>query len=228
MCRSPGEHRPPEPELRERRPAMRGKSVCGRPGFVTCCRTRHGATRCSIKRHASDCTSRPPASGTACVGTYASCCDACTTGGCATTTTTTSLPPWACSGGSAPSTCGGTCDPGFECRIFPEFAEAVSCGCFPTGATLCDDSQFPQCGGACPDGQACGALEVVDAGGVTKNCFCFDPGRRCEGDANNQCVSVGYCPPGSVCTVAMFRVPPQPGLPPPPGCPCCGCERPLD
>jgi hypothetical protein len=52
------------------------KSTCGRPGAVTCCRTsRTGKTRCAIKRSAELC--RPPAGGTASVGTEPSCCDAC-------------------------------------------------------------------------------------------------------------------------------------------------------
>src|SRR5437870_1489311 len=64
------------------------KSTCGRPGFVTCCRTktRNGqpVTRCSVRRYSARCTQ--PAGGSACVGSLSSCCDACTTGGCATTT----------------------------------------------------------------------------------------------------------------------------------------------
>src|SRR5581483_10386355 len=55
------------------------KSTCGRPGFVTCCRTnRRGKTTCSTKREATRCVA--PRGGTACVGTFASCCDACTAG----------------------------------------------------------------------------------------------------------------------------------------------------
>jgi len=57
-------------------------STCGKPGFVTCCRTTAtGTTSCSIKSSASHCV--PPAGGSACVGNFASCCDACTAGGCA-------------------------------------------------------------------------------------------------------------------------------------------------
>ena len=57
-------------------------STCGKPGFVTCCRTTAtGRTKCSIKASASECVA--PKGGSACVGSFASCCDACTAGGCA-------------------------------------------------------------------------------------------------------------------------------------------------
>jgi hypothetical protein len=58
------------------------RSTCGKPGFVTCCRTdKKGTTKCSTKKDASKCTA--PKDGSACVGTQSSCCDACTTSGCA-------------------------------------------------------------------------------------------------------------------------------------------------
>lgn len=58
------------------------KSTCGKPGFVTCCRTKaSGVTKCSTKSKADRC--KPPKGGSACVGTLASCCDACTSSGCA-------------------------------------------------------------------------------------------------------------------------------------------------
>lgn len=58
------------------------RSTCGKPGFVTCCRTKAtGVTKCSTKSSADRCT--PPAGGTACVGQFSSCCDACTPTGCA-------------------------------------------------------------------------------------------------------------------------------------------------
>ena len=58
------------------------KSTCGKPNFVTCCRTKaSGATKCSTKSSASKCV--PPSGGSACVGNFASCCDACTSTGCA-------------------------------------------------------------------------------------------------------------------------------------------------
>ena len=58
------------------------RSTCGKPGFVTCCRTAAtGKTKCSTKSSAERCT--PPKGGSACVSTFASCCDACTESGCA-------------------------------------------------------------------------------------------------------------------------------------------------
>jgi len=58
------------------------KSTCGKAGFVTCCRTSaSGVTKCKTKPGAAKCT--PPVGGSACVGIFSSCCDACTTSGCA-------------------------------------------------------------------------------------------------------------------------------------------------
>ncbi len=58
------------------------RSTCGKPGFVTCCRTSaSGKTACSTKSSAALC--KPGRKGAACVGQRASCCDACTSGGCA-------------------------------------------------------------------------------------------------------------------------------------------------
>ena len=66
-----------------------GKSTCGKPTAVTCCRTNSkGKTVCSIKSSAPKCTA--PKGGSACVGSFQSCCDACTTTGCATSTTSSS------------------------------------------------------------------------------------------------------------------------------------------
>jgi hypothetical protein len=62
------------------------RSTCGRAGTVGCCgTTAAGRTRCRIV-DAGRCT--PPHGGTACEGSFTSCCDACAAGGCATTTTT--------------------------------------------------------------------------------------------------------------------------------------------
>ena len=62
------------------------KSTCGRPNAVTCCITRKGRTRCRVKKSAARCLAKG-----GCVGSWASCCDACTATGCrppATTSTT--------------------------------------------------------------------------------------------------------------------------------------------
>ena len=57
-------------------------SICGKPGFVTCCRTRgSGATSCSIKSDPSAC--QAPHGGSACVASATSCADACSDTGCA-------------------------------------------------------------------------------------------------------------------------------------------------
>ena len=67
------------------------KSTCGKPGFVTCCRTNSkGKTKCSTKKNASKC--KPPKNGSACVGIFASCCDACTANGCTGGPTPTPAP----------------------------------------------------------------------------------------------------------------------------------------
>ncbi len=58
------------------------RSTCGKPGFVTCCRTTaKGKTVCTIKSDASHC--KPTKHGTACAGDRPSCCDACVSSGCA-------------------------------------------------------------------------------------------------------------------------------------------------
>jgi hypothetical protein len=82
------------------------RSVCGKPAAVTCCTTTAaGANQCRIKRDASHCTAPP--GGTACVGNYSSCCDACTAGGCALVPTPTPTP----SPSPTPTSCGGPCPP---------------------------------------------------------------------------------------------------------------------
>ena len=58
------------------------KSTCGRPEFVTCCRTNAaGRMACSIKHGSAAC--HRPKHGTACTGTRPSCCEACSGAGCA-------------------------------------------------------------------------------------------------------------------------------------------------
>jgi hypothetical protein len=60
-----------------RRPVLSAvvHSTCGKPNFVTCCRTRGQASTCSIRRTAAGCV----ATG-GCVGATTSCMDACTAG----------------------------------------------------------------------------------------------------------------------------------------------------
>ena len=60
------------------------RSTCGKPGFVTCCKTKSsGTTKCSTKSSSPACTDHAPAGGSACAGNHPSCCDACTATGCA-------------------------------------------------------------------------------------------------------------------------------------------------
>ncbi len=64
------------------------QSTCGRPGFVSCCRTSaKGVRKCSTKADATKC--RAPKGGAACVQDVPSCCDACSAGSCPLSTTTT-------------------------------------------------------------------------------------------------------------------------------------------
>src|SRR5205823_6842055 len=83
------------------------RSTCGKPGSVTCCRTNTaGRTKCAVKKDGQHCS--PPTDGTACVGSYATCCDACTETGCATTTT--SPPIGTCSFKRTPCFSDSDCD----------------------------------------------------------------------------------------------------------------------
>lgn len=203
------------------------RSTCGKPGAVTCCRTKaDGTTRCSVRRDATRCSAS--AGGTACVGVYSSCCDACGAGGCATTTSTTTtssttsttlFPDVPCTGGSGYPTCDGTCDAGFECRGFADSA-GNACACFPVGSTPCDPTGFPQCGDlACPGSKRCGGFQFFDpATGFTNTCACVDPTHACTAGPGGMCVSVGYCQPPFVCGYTPIL--------PHVTCPCCGCGPP--
>ena len=129
------------------------RSTCGKPGAVTCCVSKPDGTRCKIKRDGAHCIA--PSGGTACVGSYASCCDACTADGCATTTTTsttstTSTTTTGCGGFPA---CSGDCGPGQLCLADGRFNR---CGCFPLGGG-CGSLPWPICGSGCPGGGACAA-----------------------------------------------------------------------
>ncbi len=57
------------------------RSTCGTRGAVSCCATNaSGRTTCRIRKNSVSC--HAPRGGTACVGSYPSCSDACTAGGC--------------------------------------------------------------------------------------------------------------------------------------------------
>jgi len=60
------------------------KSTCGKPGFVSCCVTKNGVTKCKISKDSATCAAKGGS-----VGNCPSCCDACTPGGCPTNGTTT-------------------------------------------------------------------------------------------------------------------------------------------
>src|SRR5262245_3489455 len=63
------------------------KSTCGKPGSVTCCRTKNGESKCKTMRSATACQDKGGI-----FGTCTSCCDACASGtgpSCPMTTTTT-------------------------------------------------------------------------------------------------------------------------------------------
>jgi hypothetical protein len=212
-----------------RRCAMR--STCGRPGAVTCCRTRNGVTRCRVKRSAAACTA--PLGGSACVGAFASCCDACSASGCiptttsSTTTSTTStstmttIPRIPCTGGTGVPECtGGACDPGFECATFFSAPGGPDCACMPAGTAVCGSGPYPQCGGVCPGATVCGALQFYDAptGTILRLCACMDPAQSCTSGPDGLCAGVGPCGPGLVCYYALNA--------PPLTCPCCGCGPP--
>jgi hypothetical protein len=148
-------------------------SICGKfSSKVTCCRTNaDGKTRCSIKKFAAACT--PPPGGTACVGHFYSCCDACSATGCS--------PRPACGSADAP-TCDGTCPSGEACSWF-----GGPCSCVPT----CILSGAPTCGGACPTGQVCSQ--------VFTGCGCV-PSDTCIISQAPACG--GTCPTGQTCRVS--------------------------
>ena len=182
------------------------RSTCGRPGFVTCCVTTAKGTRSGIKRDAAHC--RAPRNGSACAGSFASCCDACTATGCATTTstsstttTTTTLIRTACTGPAEPPLCGGTCPAGEQCGVDYDFTPYTnSCGCFPNGVTPCGSSDYPQCGGACFGNEVCQAFHLgPDSRGDIRTCACVDPARSCTTSPTNTCTP-GPCPPGAACS----------------------------
>jgi len=167
------------------------RSTCGKPGAVTCCVTKAGQTKCKIKHDAAHCTA--PAGATACVGIYASCCDACGAGGCATTTTTSTSstttttaetgPPCGGDIASNPS-CNGTCSPGMACAYFQP---SDACTCVP-GAT-CQQSGYclaNDCSNEpCPPGYTCAVIQQP----FSAICIAGQCGFGC------------LCPPGGVCAV---------------------------
>jgi hypothetical protein len=196
------------------------RSTCGRAGALTCCVTRNGVTRCRVKRDPSRCVA--PAGGSACAGSFASCCDACATGGCVagttttapvpTTTTTssgggtttTTLPELLCNGGTGFPVCDGVCPPGHHCEATSVLGPfSLDCGCFPDGTTACEASGYPTCGGACLGAHACLPIKAIDGPTVTTACTCADPAAQCTVDFAT-CGAGIVCPPGDVCTAFLL------------------------
>jgi len=168
-------------------------STCGRPGAVTCCRTRgDGTGRCRVKGSGAECT--VPAGGSACVGSEPSCCDACSTGSCAPATTTTMQPPRCGSNldcddgnGCTEDICvDGKCQ--HECRCV---GPGGSASCCPGPAAQCPSPSWfytcgdPVCGGHRDRGvPPCGS-------GQTPGKSCSPEGTRC--DPRNACNRLLVC-----------------------------------
>ena len=216
-----------------------GKSTCGRPGTVTCCRTTgRGRTSCSLKRSASRCAA--PHGGQACVGSFASCCDACNVTGCvATTTTSTSTTSTSTTTTTLGPICGDDqinqsseeCDGTArgDCVVAPELACGAPGGtapcqcCIPPGATHPIGAGGPQCCDGQPEPLGPG---VVACPNTTGRCdppsIC--PLGTCQADGSC-CAAAGtacvfyYAPPvtygasAACCSGLACRtvVPPAPG-----------------
>ena len=181
------------------------RSTCGRPGRVTCCRTRvDGATRCSVRSGAGECTAPP--GGSACVGSEASCCDACSAGSCGPATTTTTLPPGCGSdldcddkNGCTEDRCvDGKCQ--HQCLCV---GPGGSVSCCPGPAAECPSPSWfytcgdPVCGGHRDQGvPPCGSGETPGAACSPEGTRC-DPGDSCDRllvCASSDPVQRGGCP----------------------------------
>lgn len=163
------------------RRCVRG-SVCGQPGMVTCCTSNNGKTKCRVQPVAR-CNARGGIS-----GSCTSCCESCNPSCLGTTTTT--VPP-AC-GESAPA-CNGSCAAGSHCDSFGP----GDCGCLPDGQTGCGEGPFPTCGGACPGGLACQAVQMGGEVSFT-GCQCVGAASTC-GPPGSACSAPGRCPVGAIC-----------------------------
>jgi hypothetical protein len=198
------------------------KSTCGRPGFVSCCRTDAAdRTSCSIKSNAATCTA--PKGGRACVGSFASCCDACTTGGCVTTTTATSTStttttttttttlPGPCGSSLFPQ-CGGECPANEMCIAEVDLTVPVD-ACVCEAQPACG-GPYPACGGACPAGLTCVPVKDESQTPPLTACVCGTPG-ACP-SSPILCPPPGLqCAAGEVCASGTFR-----------GISFCGCTSP--
>jgi hypothetical protein len=155
------------------------RSICGSPGFVACCRTSSsGRASCAIRHQAAECVA--PRGGTACTGSFASCCDApCQAIGCGSATTTTTMPVGSC-GIDGAGVCGGSCaDPTEPCEIFNGVCYCIGSCAAPFG--------LGSCGGSCPDGTICSIDQNF-------TCGCYVPCAQSEAPACG-----GACPPYHRC-----------------------------
>ena len=167
-------------------------STCGKPaGAVTCSVTRSTGTKCKIKRDAGHC--RAPPGGTACVGSYTSCCDAT---GCVTTTTTTSTTTT-----TGPTSCGNNViDPGEVC----DGTALGPCATPPFGGGFCGSPGFSNACRCCSNGGpytaligCCDPSAILVPQGPPEGALCIPT--RCDAPftcGGNQCQ-----PDGSCCTV---------------------------
>lgn len=146
------------------------KSTCGKSGFVACCRTRKsGTTSCTRKRSADRCVA--PRGGGACVGSFPSCCDACTSSGCATssttatttTTSTTTITAPACGTFGAPC---GSCGDG-QCMHRCDSGDVLGCVGHGTGVSCHATAD-------CPPGTTCAAV-VVPSDCLNARAVCATP-----------------------------------------------------
>ena len=188
------------------------RSTCGRPGSVTCCRTRaDGTRRCSVMSSAALCTA--PSGGSACVGSEPSCCDACGAGSCTPPTTTTTTPPPGCGSdldcddgnGCTDDRCvDGKCQHQCLC-VAPD----GSASCCPGPAAQCPSPSWfytcgdPVCGGHRdhPDVPMCG-------GGETPGASCAPEGVSCDpGDLCNRLLVCAPSDPthGGLCPISRRR-----------------------
>jgi hypothetical protein len=159
------------------------RSVCGRPGYVTCCRDRNGVSKCNAMRDVGRCTAR---GGTP--KTCPSCCDACTME-CVTTTststTTTTIIP--CGETTGAPYCYGDCPP--AAPVCAYLGPSGGCQCV-AGSTPCNDTTAPACDGTCPAGEMC------VFGGF--DCGCVPVGTTpCTQSGGTSCG--GPCPTGGHC-----------------------------
>jgi hypothetical protein len=108
-------------------------------------------------------------------------------------------------GDSAP-VCNGYCPPGTHCggaTLRDIFGR--TCGCVPDDTTACGDSDYPTCGGVCPDAaKVCRPrIQGYSLGPAGVGCTCSPPG-ACFVDIGvpgfEMCGPGSDCPPGQVCS----------------------------